>query len=306
MRTSLKHRSLVNLLLGWYARHGRSLPWRNIANPYRILLSEIMLQQTQVERVLIKYPEFLRRFPTLRSLARAPRRDVVVAWRGLGYNNRAVRLHRLANAVIEKHGGKIPPEYDSLVALPGVGRYTANAILASAFRKDVPAVDVNVRRFLSRVMYRMTSTSAMRGESEIWQRTTSLLPRGRGYVWNQALMDIGATICTARRPQCGICPVATFCASRTILRHTAPPHAKKEPSLAGIPNRLYRGRIVELLRDQHVPQSVRADVLGKCIYPMFSPRNARWLGGLLEALRRDGLIVIRGNGSLHTQRVSLA
>jgi A/G-specific adenine glycosylase len=224
----------------------------------------------------------------------------------MGYNNRAVRLHRLALAVLEKHGGKIPADYDSLVALPGIGRYTGNAVLSSAFRRDVPVVDVNVRRFLSRVMFRMTSTSAMRGDPEIWQQASSLLPRGRGHLWNQALMDIGATICTARRPRCEICPVATLCASRTTLRRTAPPRSKQEPSLAGVPNRLYRGRIIEVLRAKKRSQRVRVGALGRQIYPMFSRRNDRWLGGLLEALRRDGLIVIHGNGSVQAQRVSLA
>ena len=132
---------LARAILRWYSHNGRSLPWRDISDPYRILVSEIMLQQTYVSRVLTKYPEFLRRFPTIRKLAAGSQKDVVVAWQGMGYNNRAVRLYRLAKTIVQDYGGRFPQSYADLLALPGIGRYTANALLSSAFGSDVPIVD---------------------------------------------------------------------------------------------------------------------------------------------------------------------
>lgn len=267
-----------------------------------------MLQQTQVARVLIKYPEFLRRFPTLQSLARAGKRDVVVAWQGMGYNNRAVRLHQLANVVEQSHGGRLPRSHDALLALPGIGRYTANALLASAFGMNTPVVDVNVRRFLSRLLWRMHTTGETKDEAEIWTVAERILPTGRAYDWNQALMDMGALVCTARSPQCSICPVARFCRSRTAMGNGSN-HQPRRKAVPGIPNRIYRGRIIDVLREAHVDgtrSGVRADLLGKRIRPGFSTRNAVWLKGLLNGLVKDGLIRSRGNGALRTRRVMLA
>ena len=289
----------------WYAARGRHFPWRDIRNPYRILLSEVMLQQTQVGRVLEKYPEFLRRFPTLRSLARAQQRDVVIAWRGMGYNNRAVRLHRLAQALIENYGGKIPEGYEPLISLPGIGRYTAHALLSSVHGKPVPLVDVNVRRFLSRLVWTMRSTGEARPEREVWKLAGELLPR-RAYAWNQALMDIGATICTARKPQCPVCPVRSLCKSRRFMQTRIGTPAFREPSRGGIPNRIYRGRIIRELTHPEGRHTISAGILGKKIYGGYSRRDAQWLRSLLAALEKDGLVKIRGNGSLATCRVSLA
>jgi len=289
----------------WYVAHGRHFPWRNIRDPYRILLSEIMLQQTQVGRVLEKYPRFLRRFPTLRSLAKAQQRDVVIAWRGMGYNNRAVRLHRLAVALIENHDGKIPEEFKPLIALPGIGPYTAHALLSSVHGKRVPLVDVNVRRFLSRLVWTMGSTGEAKPEKDIWNLAGELLPR-RAYAWNQALMDIGATICTARNPRCPLCPVRSLCKSRSFMRNRTLTPTSREPSRGGFPNRIYRGRIIRELTHPEGRHSISADTLGKKIYSGYSRRDARWLRSLLAALEKDGLVKIRGNGSLATSRVSLA
>ena len=167
---------LTGLVLRWYARHGRILPWRETRNPYRILISETMLQQTQVQRVLTRYPEFLHRFPTFRSLAKAPLRDVVMIWRGMGYNNRAVRLHLLARAVVQEHDGVLPDNHEALSALPGIGRYTANALLAFAFGRTVPVVDVNVRRVLSRILWEMESMNSVQEEKAVWKAAERLLP----------------------------------------------------------------------------------------------------------------------------------
>jgi A/G-specific adenine glycosylase len=306
MRQRNKHRTVVRAILRWYAMRGRTLPWRGISNPYRILISEIMLQQTQVSRVLEKYPQFLRRFPTLRSLARAQQRDVVLAWRGMGYNNRAVRLHQLALAVVHHHRGKIPQDFDSLIALPGIGRYTANALLSSAFRNQVPVVDVNIQRLLSRIFWRMKTTGAMRRTHELWDLAEAILPKGRAYDWNQALMDVGALVCTARNPKCASCPVGSLCSSRTTMTRTPAPRSQREPALNGIPHRIYRGRIVEALRGLNGTQSIRADVLARAIHPNFGRRNVTWFRTLLSRLERDGLIHVRGNRLLHSTRVSLA
>jgi A/G-specific adenine glycosylase len=296
-------RSIVSPVRRWYRRHGRSLPWRGESDPYRIILSEIMLQQTQVSRVLGHYGRFLRRFPSMRSLARASRRDVILAWRGMGYNNRAVRLHALASTLVEREM-RIPRTAASLQELPGIGRYTAHAILASVHGLPVPVVDVNIRRLLSRVFWRMPSTADMRSEAEIWRTAGRILPRRGVYDWNQALMDIGATICTGRRPQCNRCPLGGICASRERMAQPGSGALKTEPGLHGVPNRIYRGRIVEALRRKEA--GCRADVLGREIHPAFSPRDVPWLEGLLEGLERDGLVRVRRGKTLPGTRVVLA
>jgi A/G-specific adenine glycosylase len=296
----------VTLILSWYGTSARRLPWRAIKDPYRILLSEIMLQQTQVSRVLEKYPAFLRRFPTIRSLAAARQADVVRAWQGMGYNNRAVRLSNLAKTVVNAHSGRIPRDYDGLLALPGIGPYTARAVLSSAFGLAVPVVDVNVRRLFSRIFWRMPRFSSMRSDADIWRFAHEILPSHSAYDWNQALMDAGATVCTARSPRCQECPVAGLCASRTSMIRESMPTRSRELSFAGVPYRIYRGRIVERLRSVPRGSSLRMDMLGRAIFSGFSSRNRRWLLGLLTGLEKDGLISVRGDGGLTTTRIRLA
>jgi len=321
MHNKNKQRRVIRAILRWYERHGRTLPWRlpdrqndvglvgrtpGSTNPYRILLSEIMLQQTQVNRVLIKYPQFLRRFPTLRSLAKARQRDVVMEWQGMGYNNRAVRLHKLAQMVMQTYKGRFPKEYGQLILLPGIGMYTANALRVSAFGEAVPVVDVNVQRVLSRIFSKMVTTKHVNPLKQIWTLAGNLLPHSRAYDWNQALMDLGSSVCTARNPQCGDCPVTSLCASRPAMSRIVVHEPKREPSLDGIPNRMYRGRIVDALRKTKGTGSLRADQLGKRIHSSFGRRHMIWFRDLLSKLQEDGLIQVRGNGSLRTQFVSLA
>jgi len=295
---------LASLILRWYAQHGRTLPWRKTRNPYRILVSETMLQQTQVQRVLIKYPEFLRRFPTVRSLARAPLRDVIIIWRGMGYNNRAVRLHLLARTVVSIHQGVLPDDHETLSALPGIGRYTSNALLSFAFGQNVPVVDVNVRRVLSRLLWRMESVNSLQEAELVWQAAESLLPRRRAYDWNQALMDLGATVCTARVPHCERCPVISVCSSRGKMRATIPPGLRKERVIKRIPRRAYRGRIIEALRDSRSGMLVE-DVAGR-IQKGFSKRNERWWTSLIGGLVQDGLVTVKGDGPMANRRIRLA
>ncbi len=287
----------------WYRRHGRSLPWRGERNPYRVLLSEVMLQQTQVNRVLEKYPFFLRRYPTLRALAKARRADVIRVWKGMGYNNRAVRLHQLAHMIVTGHDGRVPSTEKELTALPGIGRYTARAVLNSSFGVPVPIVEVNIQRLFSRHFWRMTDRTDKVSLLRVEARAASVFPSRRGYDWNQALMDLGATVCTSRSPQCTRCPVAASCKSRTRMGTARATHAKREPSLYGVPDRIYRGRVINRLRALKDGHTVSLEILGSIILPHFTLRNETWLRRLLAKLEREGLVRLHTRGT--TTRVSL-
>jgi A/G-specific adenine glycosylase len=200
-------------LLAWYRRHGRDLPWRRTRVPYRVLVSEIMLQQTQVDRVIPKYRQFLRAYPTLRALANAPVEQVRRLWYPLGYNARPLRLHAIARESVARYRGRLPDRPEALRALPGIGRYTAGAVLSFAYGRDTAVLDTNVRRVLSRVFLGPRRSARLRGDGALWALAESLVPPGRGYDFNQALMDFGAIQCTPRRPRCGHCPMRAFCAT---------------------------------------------------------------------------------------------
>ncbi|MGH2499308.1 MAG: A/G-specific adenine glycosylase, partial [Candidatus Limnocylindria bacterium] len=202
-------RSRFRRALGrWYARHGRALPWRRTGDPYAVLLSEVMLQQTQVSRVALAYEGFLRRFPTLDALAAAPLGEVLRAWAGLGYNRRALNLHRAAVEVVARRGGRLPDDLDGLLSLPGIGPYTARAVLAFAFERDHGVLDTNAARVLARVEGRRLRPK------EAQARADELVPPGSAWAWNQAMLDLGATVCVGRRPACERCPVAPWCGWR--------------------------------------------------------------------------------------------
>jgi len=286
-------RRLHSSVLRWFKCAGRPLPWREFTDPYPILVSEVMLQQTQVSRVLVKLPDFLAVFPTIKHLASAQQRSVVTAWKGMGYNNRAVRLHRLAQIVVERHGGKIPGTLVELKGLPGIGRYTAHAFLAFAHRQAVPVVDINIRRLFSRLFWHMADSSALRPESDIWDLSRTLLPRAHVFEWNQALMDLGALVCVARTPRCQVCPLKDCCRSRLPATSVRRRHSRSEPSHRGLPNRVYRGRIVEALRNE--PGRLRLAELGKVIRQGFAPSERPWLLRLVAGLERDGLVVVTQN-----------
>ena len=199
-------------LLAWWARAARDLPWRKTRNPYRVLVSEFMLQQTQVSRVAEYYPRFLSRFPDLETLASAKPRAVREAWDGLGYYARASNLHALARVVSKDHDGVLPDEPEELINLPGIGPYTAGAVASFAFERPVPAVDTNVRRVLLRVFFgddrqRLTPQRLM------WALAAALVPKNgkRAWKFNQAIMELGALICVARKPKCEQCPVRPDC-----------------------------------------------------------------------------------------------
>jgi A/G-specific adenine glycosylase len=196
-------------LLGWYGRHRRALPWRETRDPYHVLVSEIMLQQTQVERVIPKYHEFLSRYPTLQALAAAELVDVKRTWYPLGYNIRPVHLHAIAREAVARYGGRLPDDEGGLTALKGIGRYTASAVRAFAYGRRAPILDTNVRRVLGRVFYGDDGRRIR--AAALWNLARYLLPRRRAYDFNQALMDFGATWCTARKPLCLPCPMRRFC-----------------------------------------------------------------------------------------------
>ncbi len=206
-------RKFQQRLLRWYARNRRDLPWRKTSSPYKILVSEVMLQQTQVDRVIPKYKEFLKRYPSVEALANASVSDVEATWRPLGYNIRPVRLRAIAQEAVSRHRGKIPDSLEELQALKGVGRYTAGAVMSFAFRKDSPILDTNVMRLLHRVFLGPGRPERSEGVKCLWDLSAALIPKGKGYDFNQALMDFGALVCTARNPACLTCPMRSFCVS---------------------------------------------------------------------------------------------
>jgi A/G-specific adenine glycosylase len=204
-------RTFQKCLLNWYAANKRNLPWRNTSDPYNILVSEIMLQQTQVERVIPKYEEFLQKYPTLEALANAPIEEVRQTWYPLGYNIRPIRLHNIAREAVAKYGGRIPDDPEALQNLKGIGRYTAGAVLSFAFGRVAPILDTNVRRVLHRVFMGEGDAKTYSLQKDLWVLSEALIPAGNVYDFNQALMDFGATVCTARKPVCLVCPMQEFC-----------------------------------------------------------------------------------------------
>jgi A/G-specific adenine glycosylase len=217
-----QQRRLRRSLLAWYDLHARDLPWRADQDPYRVWISEIMLQQTRVAAVLEHYREFLLRFPTVEKLAAARQASILAAWSGLGYYRRARMLHAAAKVIVREHGGKFPASEKQLRTLPGIGRYTAAAIASIAFGESVAVVDGNVERVLRRV-----TGKPLAGE-ELWAAANDLLDKKRPGDFNQALMELGAVVCTPRAPACLTCPIVELCATRGELAATAKPAPQKK------------------------------------------------------------------------------
>ena len=200
-------------LLNWYRRHGRDLPWRDTRDPYHILVSEVMLQQTQVDRVLPKYHEWLGRYPTFEALAAAPEQEVVKTWYPLGYNIRPKRLQSIAREAVTKYGGALPDDEETLRSFKGIGPYTAGAVMSFAFGKRTAILDTNVARVLFRVFVARGDSRSHKMEKKLWELSRQVLPHRHVFDFNQALMDFGATLCSARKPQCLICPMTRKCRS---------------------------------------------------------------------------------------------
>jgi A/G-specific adenine glycosylase len=215
-------------LLDWYRAGARDLPWRRSRDPYRVWVSEVMLQQTTVAAVTPYYARFLERFPNLEALARARPADVLAAWAGLGYYRRARALHDAARIVVREHEGQVPAETETFAALPGVGRYTTGAVLSICFDRPLAALDGNVARVLSRLYALDVTIRNSRGAARLWDLASSLVPMRRPGEWNQALMELGATICTPRTPKCEECPVRAQCRAFALGRmHELPPFPKR-------------------------------------------------------------------------------
>ncbi len=208
--------AIAPLLLAWYAKAGRDLPWRHTRDPYRIWLSEIMLQQTGVDTVIPYYQRFLEHFPTVDKLAAACIDEVIALWAGLGYYSRARNLHAAARAVVEGQGGAFPETLEGLQALPGVGRSTAGAIVSIAFDRKGPILDGNVRRVLCRLIALQDDPRSARSERLLWEWAEAMTPAGRPHDYAQAIMDLGATVCIPRRPLCPDCPLALLCRGRAL------------------------------------------------------------------------------------------
>jgi A/G-specific adenine glycosylase len=243
-------------ILDWYDVFRRDLPWRGDPNPYHILISEVMLQQTGVPRVIPTYNRFLATFPTLESLANASTADVLRAWQGLGYNRRAVNLKRLASVVVEEHQGQLPSAVEALQRLPGIGSYTARAIACFAFGTQVAVIDTNIRRVLSSFAGRQLS------EKEIEELAVRLLPQGRASDWNQALMDYGS-----------------------LVQRAQPSRRSKSQEVFATSNRYWRGRIIDALREH--------DTLGMSALLSILPENDRdeqRVRSLILALHDEGLV----------------
>jgi len=262
----------------WAQRVRRDLPWRATRDPWAILVSETMLQQTQAARVVPKYESFLERFPTVAACAAAGVGEVVDAWAGLGYNRRAVFLHRLAVAVVRRHGGRIPDDLDALLALPGIGAYTARAVLVFAFERDIAVVDTNIGRVLARLGgQRLSPTTAQR-------LADRLVPDGGGWEWNQSMLDLGALVCISQSARCADCPVHGVCRWRGEGADPARASAgvsRGQSRFVGS-DRQGRGRLVDALRNGPVARDSLALAAG---WPDDLPRARR----VAEGLVTDGL-----------------
>jgi A/G-specific adenine glycosylase len=271
---------LSRAVLDWAEAERRDLPWRRTRDPWAVLVSELMLQQTQVARVVAAYAPFIDRFPTPTACAAAPVADVIRLWAGLGYNRRALLMHRAGRKVVADHSGQVPDRLPELLSLPGVGPYTARAVLAFAFERDVAVLDANARRVLSRVL----------GDAVKQSEADRVVPSGRGWAWNQAVLDLGATVCRAR-PRCGACPVA---AARACAWHAAGrpepdpwPRAARQTRFEGS-DRQGRGRLVRALRAGPVSWAKIADATG---WPDERERALR----VARALVAEGLAVDEGD-----------
>ena len=269
-------------ILFWYKEHKRDLPWRTTNNPYYIVVSEFMLQQTQVDRVIPKYHVFLKKFPTVQALAAASPADVINEWAGLGYYRRALYLYKFAQAVVTQYNGTIPENREQLMELPGIGPYTSQAIRCFGFHKDVPVIDINIKRIYSRAFFRGEGS-----ENELNNIARELVPKAHGVAWNNALMDFGATICTDR-PKCDSCPLTAQCSAYKAGTQHKYLKPKTQSKFIGS-NRFYRSLIIkELRKNKNFTSTISAI---KSIKP--ANKTDAWLEVIIKSLEKDGLIIIK-------------
>jgi A/G-specific adenine glycosylase len=297
-------------LLAWFEVEGSDLPWRRSRDPYAVLVSELMLQQTQRARVIPKYLEFLERFPSVQALAAAPAAAVIRAWSGLGYNRRALALHQIARRVLE-NGGALPSDREALLALPGIGAYTAGAVACFGFGQGVAFVDTNIRRVLGRVLNGEAFPAVAPKRDKAL--AAAALPAGRAYEWNSALMDLGARICSARAPRCEVCPLAAECRARPGLRYEATAPLRRVAEIGATysarsggsskqavsftaSDRYLRGRIVEALRLLQEGEALDLSSLALAATGIELPPQDERVGVLVDRLVREGLVAAAHDG----------
>ena len=291
---------IANALIAWFTANGRDLPWRHTRDPYRVLVAELMLQQTQVERVIPKYHAFLAQFPDVQALAAAPTSAVITAWQGLGYNRRALYLQRTAQAVVSQYAGVFPHDVATLKQLPGIGDYTSGAIACFAYEQDVAFLDTNIRRVVLRLWSDPQAT--IPSEQSLRDLAAQQVPAGQGWVWNQAIMELGAIICIATAPKCPRCPLRGDCrdyAARLAADDALLPlppakprrvAERKDAPFAGS-NRQIRGRIIDALRES--PQPVAQ--LHAHLTSLGLTLDTAKLATIIAGLGRDGLVVVYGD-----------
>ncbi len=290
MKTPIAILRLRKTILRWFDANARDLPWRRTRDPWAVLVSEYMLQQTQVERVIPKYLDFLRRWPTPAALAESSLAEVLATWSGLGYNRRAKNLHAAAIAICEQFGGVVPLDVDALISLPGIGRYTAAAVASFAGNADVVLWDTNIRRIFMRVLHGGEFARRLPDDATLETILSRVLPRGRSRDWHGALMDFGSAVCVSRAPACAACPLAASCvAAPSFLAGKSPrvalirPQSKFEGS-----RRQARGAIVRLLTEKGPLTETYVIAATAC-------KDAR---AVITDLERDGML--RREGDLIT------
>ncbi len=266
-------------VLEWYAANGRNLAFRRTGDPWAILVSEVMAQQTQAARAAEAWRRFIAAYPTPGSMAEASAADVIRAWRGLGYNRRALALHRAARTIVDDHWGRVPDTLDALVALPGIGPYTARAVLAIAFNRPVAALDVNIGRVLGRA-FGLADVTANQRQSA----ADALVPPGRAADWTHALMDVGAAFCRPRDPGCGECPLRTLC---PVAGKVVPAKPTRAAPRFESTSRWLRGRILDALRDAPDNGWVQFEA-------PIGDHGLDAVAAALAALRVDGMIALEG------------
>jgi len=290
-------------ILEWYGQNKRELPWRHNPTPYYVLVSEIMLQQTQVSRVIEKFAEFTARFPTVQDLAKASTSDVIHAWSGMGYNRRALLLHKFAQEVMEKYAGIIPENPEQLIELPGIGPYAAGSIAAFAFNQPTPAIDVNVRRIYLRFFQGKDQGAPLgkKEERKLYQLVKTTIPPHRSRDLHNALMDFGSVVCMRNNPSCSACLLKSSCQffplyqnhKEGVLFVTEKKIEKGVYEMGKfIPNRIFRGRIVEFVR-QNEGKKVTVEELGKWIKEDYTSKEREWLLRLVEKLAKEGMIHLK-------------
>ncbi len=248
-------------LLNWYNKNKRTLPWRGHRSEYAVWVSEIMLQQTRVETVIPYFKKWMKLFPNVRVLANASEREVLTAWEGLGYYSRARNFHKAAKIVVDKYGGKLPRDVDELRKLPGIGRYTAGALASIIFGMDESALDGNLKRVYARLFDVKVPINFTEGEKLLWKIARENLPKGKAADFNQALMDLGAMVCTPKNPRCGVCPIAGDCkAKKRGVQHLRPVKMVKK----SVPHYVHVAAVV-------------VERIGNSLYVLLAKRPARGL-----------------------------